>query len=86
MIGHDLGLVGGGPGQKPSAGFGSPVLFQIKDRAPSGLFHENGVQHRIGDVQNLVSSRGNRQCRMTRSVTGGAEQMDSGEHLGFLLD
>jgi len=57
MIGHYLCLVGSSPVQKPAAGLGSPVLFQIKDRPPSGLFHENRVQHRVGDVQNRVSSR-----------------------------
>jgi hypothetical protein len=58
----------------------------IEDRGPFQMLQVKGVEHRVGDVQQLLTSRGDGQRDVSWCMSEGGDNVNTGHDLGGVLD
>jgi hypothetical protein len=58
----------------------------MEDRGPFQMLQVKGVEHRVGDVQQLLTSRGDGQRDVSWCMSEGGDNVNTGHDLGGVLD
>jgi len=61
----------------------SLLVDQIETWIPIGMLHEDGMEHGIGNVEQLFVAGGNEQGYMAGRVSGRRDRMNAGDNFCF---